>query len=48
MDMALVSRIVTAYDVMRNMPGIFVKMLQNLERRFHCIEAGYLEFKHLL
>ena len=43
-DMELVTRIVPAYDIIQNTSGIFVRVRQNLVRRFHfCIEVAGLE-----
>ena len=47
-DMELVVRIV-AYDIIHNTSGIFVRVRQNLVRRWHfCIEVGGRQFEQLL
>ena len=48
MDMELVTRIVAAYDIIRNTTRIFVSVQQNLIRRCHfCIEVGGRQFEQL-
>ena len=45
----LLIRIVAAYDIIQNTPGIFVRVQQNLVRRCHaCIEVGGRQFEQLL
>ena len=49
MGIELVARIVAAYDIIQNISGIFVRVLQNIERRCHfCIEIGSRQFDQLL
>ena len=48
-DMELVTRIVSAYGIIQNTSGIFVRVRQNLVRRCHlCIEVGGPQFEKLL
>ena len=48
-NMELVARIVAAYDVIQNTPGILVRVRQNLVRRcYACIEVGGRQFEQLL
>ncbi|PSN32148.1 hypothetical protein C0J52_23854, partial [Blattella germanica] len=48
-DMELIARVVAACDVIRNTPGIFVRVRQNLVRRCQaCIEVGGRPFEQLL
>ena len=48
-DMELVARIVAACDIIQIIPGIFVRVRQNLVRRCHaCIEVGGRQFEELL
>ena len=50
-DMELVVTIVADCDIrpVQNIPGIFVRMLQNLVRRCSaCIEVGGCQFEQLL
>ena len=45
----LVARIVAAYDIIKKTSGIFVRVWQNLLRRYHfCIEVGSRQFEKLL
>ena len=49
MDMELVTRIVAGYDIIQNTSGTFVRVRQNLVRRFNfCIEVGGRQFEQLL
>lgn len=48
-DMELIARIVAACNVIRNMPGVFQQVRQNLIRRCQaCNEIGGRHFEHLL
>ena len=48
-DMELVARIVASCDIIKNLPGTFVRARQNLVRRYHaCIEVGDCQFEQLL
>ena len=45
----LVARIIAAYDIIQNTPGIFIRVQQKLLRRCHvCIEVGGRQFEQLL
>ena len=47
--MEFVVRNVAACDIIQNIPGIFVRVRQNLVRRCHaCIEVGGRQFGQLL
>ena len=48
-DMELVARIVAACDVIKNTPGIFFRVRQNLVLQCHvCIEVGGRQFEQML
>ena len=48
-DMELVTRIIAPYDIIQNTSGLFVRVRQNLVRRFKfCVEVGGRQFEQLL